>query len=389
METNQSSRGDVHKSASPHITIGIPTFNRANKLDRLLRWLEVELNAGGLLEQVVVLVANNASQDDTAAVLESATSRGFHFIHYTHPENCEFDRNLLSLYQRTTTPYLWYMGDDDLPLPGAICAVLTLVGDHSPDVLLAPFIQPPGSWRSETEPPEPYRILSEARAAIGSVDAHWKLTSYVVRVFPLNADQLEELSRHCGPRWMFMAIALTVLGTAGMPRLLTMSKPIATSDGDFHLVAFTPDAIFNNAKTFDHSFVVRHFPELREARARSSYRQVIQFLWQGQTGALTAADPAKWDLFGKGLAWNWSQLSAHPQIALQLILVKTRTGYLFRGGILGSAFSAWTRLLHYGSRAGWLSGVRQVRRRLRDNNRQKNLAVAANSGKSGPGSGTA
>ena len=47
----------------PLLTIGIPTYNRAKFLRRLLEQLRTEL--AGLDGQVEVLVSDNASTDDT------------------------------------------------------------------------------------------------------------------------------------------------------------------------------------------------------------------------------------------------------------------------------------------------------------------------------------
>jgi glycosyltransferase involved in cell wall biosynthesis len=360
----------------PILTIAIPTYNRANKLKRLLGWLEIELSANGLLNEVSVLVANNASTDHTNAILESASLSSRHLRIFSHPANCGFDGNVLSLYSRTTTPYLWYMGDDDLPLPGVIGSLLNLLRSHWPDVLLGPFIQPPGSWRSEFELPEPFHLITDPASAIDCIDRHWKLSSYVLRTVALSPEQTGELTGHLDRGWMFMILGFTVLQASSDLRLLQLSKPIATADEDFHVVAFTPNNIFNNSQCFTHSFVRRWLPGLLQERISSSYRQAIGFLWQGQVGDLLAEDPSKWDDFTKTLDWRFRELLTRPGLALRLILVKTGAGYLFRDGVLARVWSFRKDFLRYCQESGYLARVRRWRRQLRGRSREKQLPVS-------------
>lgn len=107
------------------LTIAIPTWNRARFLETCLGHFTTQIRQGGF-EGVTVLVSDNASEDDTPAVVERV--RAEHpFVHYhRNPANLGFGRNLYRLLEMTTSGHVWLFGDDDVPAPGA----LGMIGRH-------------------------------------------------------------------------------------------------------------------------------------------------------------------------------------------------------------------------------------------------------------------
>ena len=87
------------------LTIGIPTYNRANYLGKLLAKIMPECERLG----VEVLVSDNASTDDTAGIAARFSS-----IRYLrNPRNLGFDGNILNLLDTAAGRFLWLLGDDD------------------------------------------------------------------------------------------------------------------------------------------------------------------------------------------------------------------------------------------------------------------------------------
>jgi glycosyltransferase involved in cell wall biosynthesis len=92
------------------LTIGIPTYNRARYLARLLAGLLPAAESLG----IEVLVSDNCSTDGTAAVVkEFGAARCLRY--FRNPENLGFDRNILNLLDKASGRFLWLMGDDDRP----------------------------------------------------------------------------------------------------------------------------------------------------------------------------------------------------------------------------------------------------------------------------------
>jgi glycosyltransferase involved in cell wall biosynthesis len=98
------------------LTIGVPTFNRASELRKLLTSIERE----NFFSDVEILVSDNASQDDTQTVLTYFSGKIKNLRILINQKNLGFDGNILSLYQQATGKYIWFLSDDDCFLPGSI-----------------------------------------------------------------------------------------------------------------------------------------------------------------------------------------------------------------------------------------------------------------------------
>jgi abequosyltransferase len=117
----------------PLLTIAVPTYNRAGDLARLLATLRREL--AGHEHRVRVIVADNASTDGTAAVVDQAVAL-WPDIHVVRQlENVGMDGNFSACAQAVDTDFFWVMGDDDLPVPGAIVALLDMLDRERPDLV--------------------------------------------------------------------------------------------------------------------------------------------------------------------------------------------------------------------------------------------------------------
>lgn len=117
------------------LTIAIPTFNRLDCLKLLVNSLIAQGQSGKSLGNLfTILVCNNASTDGTFEYLsEISKTEGIEVIH--HPVNCGGDPNILYCCQAAKSKYVWVIGDDDVPLSGAIDAVLACLERDEPDLL--------------------------------------------------------------------------------------------------------------------------------------------------------------------------------------------------------------------------------------------------------------
>lgn len=123
------SEDDITK---PLLTIIIPTYNRAQFVERLLCALEKDLED---LPQVRLIVGDNASTDNTPQVVEIFKSRHSNWLFIRHPENLGPDENFCLCLERVESAYFWIIGDDDLPEAGVLKEVVHFLGAHCPDLL--------------------------------------------------------------------------------------------------------------------------------------------------------------------------------------------------------------------------------------------------------------
>jgi abequosyltransferase len=107
----------------PLLTIAVPTYNRAEHLRGLLAVLVPQLVA---YPQVELLISDNASDDETPAVMAEAVQRlgATQVTSQRHAENIGADANFVSCFRRARGQFFWICGDDDLIVPGALEQVM-------------------------------------------------------------------------------------------------------------------------------------------------------------------------------------------------------------------------------------------------------------------------
>lgn len=118
------------------LTIAIPTHNRVSCLRLLVDSLLAQIaQAERRGDRVAILIADNASTDGTGEYLESLAASRFVTIH-RHAHNRGAAANVVHCFRHASSRYVWIIGDDDLPLPGAVDAVLRHLACAAPDLFL-------------------------------------------------------------------------------------------------------------------------------------------------------------------------------------------------------------------------------------------------------------
>ena len=120
----------------PLLAICVPTYNRASELSRLLECLDREVAA---VDDVVVLVSDNASQDDTAELLAAATATRPWLRAHRQVENIGAPGNIEWLVDNAPdADYAWIFCDDDVLVPGALDTARALLLTERPTWLFLP-----------------------------------------------------------------------------------------------------------------------------------------------------------------------------------------------------------------------------------------------------------
>jgi abequosyltransferase len=124
------------------LTIAIPTFTRAGKLDRQLAW--IDRHVGGFERSVRVMVSDNASTDATPIVCarwrDVFAARGIEFVVSRNDSNVGPLRNIGKCIEASTTRFTWVIGDDDeIAGPTLAFVVHTLRDDPELAALLLNF----------------------------------------------------------------------------------------------------------------------------------------------------------------------------------------------------------------------------------------------------------
>src|SRR5580704_10746317 len=109
------------ESTRPLLTIAIPTFNRAEYLKELLSLLAGQLRNEPRVE---LIISDNASPDETPAVVQDFVARGLRVRYIRNPQNIGPDANFLQCFEQARGKYVWLFSDDDLIVPGGLAKIL-------------------------------------------------------------------------------------------------------------------------------------------------------------------------------------------------------------------------------------------------------------------------
>ena len=113
-----------------------PDLQPGARPGRLLQCLDREI-AGR--DDVVVQISDNASPDDTAALLAQAVATRPWLKVFRQEENLGAVRNLQWLIEHApAAEYLWLFGDDDLIVPGALAEIVETLKAERPAWLFLP-----------------------------------------------------------------------------------------------------------------------------------------------------------------------------------------------------------------------------------------------------------
>jgi abequosyltransferase len=116
----------IPHSESPLLTIAIPTFNRSRYLSRLLESLLPQLAGESRVE---LLISDNASTDETQAILDRYREGGMPFRKIRNEANIGPDANFEQCFLEASGKYIWIIGDDDAVLRGGVAVILDLLSE--------------------------------------------------------------------------------------------------------------------------------------------------------------------------------------------------------------------------------------------------------------------
>lgn len=117
------------------LSICIPTYNRERKLNISLNRILEE--SSRFINQVEVIVSDNASNDNSKKVIQDLSIKYPHLIHYRNEENLGFNKNFEKLVYYASGDFIWILGDDDLLDFGAIERILDIINDNEDAKLIS------------------------------------------------------------------------------------------------------------------------------------------------------------------------------------------------------------------------------------------------------------
>jgi len=312
------------------LSILIPTFNRANKLLRLLGTLESEISLLDTKAQIQVFVSDNASTDGTQKILSEFSTTYFRFSYFCQVQNIGFDRNLRYLYDRAQTDYVWYIADDDIPLLGSITTIVQALQEKNPDILLFSFIQPLGSTARQFHFPEQIHLVKDPASAIECVLTYTKLSIFVLRKIDFNDSSWKILDKSLESGWYYITLAFSIMENAENMLLAVISEPLASCDEDYAAITYTPYPFLHMGEMVAHPFVLKYKPNLLEYYAKEGYYQAIIFAFSAKVGSLAPVNIQEYDKFIEELEFKSLLLIRRPKVLFQLLFLKLHVTIIWK-----------------------------------------------------------
>ena len=122
------------------LTIAIPTYNRAEELNGLLKELVSLKNS----KDVRISVGDNGSTDHTNIVVNTWQEfYGPSFSSISNSSNLGFDQNVVNLYVSAKTDYVWFLSDEDRPELESLDEMLSILSSGNLGLLIASQLNSP------------------------------------------------------------------------------------------------------------------------------------------------------------------------------------------------------------------------------------------------------
>jgi len=139
------------------LTIAIPTYNRAESLDKQLAWLAQSIR--GWESECEILVSDNCSNDHTQAVINKWQHqlKDITFKSQRNSENIGLIKNIIRCLTSADTQYVWTIGDDDKIDERSVAYVVNKLKNY--DGLSLLFLNFSGRNELTNEPVHPPTIL--------------------------------------------------------------------------------------------------------------------------------------------------------------------------------------------------------------------------------------
>ena len=130
----------------PLLSICIPTYNRAEKLQQCLHHVAVQLNTESLKNAIEVVISDNASQDNTVEVIEKFQESFDNITYFRNEKNLGIDKNIINSVVKASGKYCWHIGDDDFIQNGSLKLLVDFLSKKEVAILTADY-----SWFTNTD----------------------------------------------------------------------------------------------------------------------------------------------------------------------------------------------------------------------------------------------
>jgi len=205
------------------LSICIPTYNRGKFLDEVL----ASISGQDGLENIEVVISDNASSDDTAAIVARWQAALVCDVKYFRwDSNQGADANFLHVIDIASGEYCWLLGSDDKLADGAVAALLPYLVDTS--LLLADYDLMSTDMHTviehrrtlDCEPGTKFRLgdAADFRRYLSHAHELSSLFAYISTLIVRKGDwaAIDTRAEFMGSAWIHVTKALELFGKGGV-----------------------------------------------------------------------------------------------------------------------------------------------------------------------------
>lgn len=198
------------------LSILVPTYNRANRLEKSLYDLFIILNKLNVSKQIEVVVSDNGSDDHTIDVIKKNcrifANADISFKYASSEINRGFDINLAKCVRISSGEYVWFLSDDDNIIGEAVLLILEDIKKHSPSAIIYNFNQAPYDYSNPLITKNDHFLFFQESIDQGLAKVlTWpKLSSLILRRDLDCLDLVEEIALN-NPGFMHVALLIQCL----------------------------------------------------------------------------------------------------------------------------------------------------------------------------------
>lgn len=268
------------------LSICIPTFNRADKLRRLLGAFGEELKLFDLKGKLEIFIADNCSSDNTESVVDEYKELfGSSLRYYKHPSDIGGDANVDFLYKNARGEYVWFFGDDDIPINNAIAEVVNSLRCYHPSAMLFAFVQP--------NAPHPFfdivqrtEVITDDEKAVYAITKWPKVSMCIIERKILNENDISFLKPYVGTGWYFLTLTLYIFYISSRHSLLLYREPLAMADDEYSNLRYSPRLFGNIGAAISLPYIIEKFPQRINDFRGSPEVNILSLLLQDKLGSI-------------------------------------------------------------------------------------------------------
>ena len=138
MKQNMSAKGGSASGGENQIILSIiiPTYNRVNFLKTTVDCFISQIEEGNFENEVEILIADDASPDNTREYLDELEA-SYPFVKtFTNPSNLGLSGNVEKLVKAARADFVWLFGEDDLPVQPSLKSALESIKTEKPNIIV-------------------------------------------------------------------------------------------------------------------------------------------------------------------------------------------------------------------------------------------------------------